>query len=145
MQVILTPQRVTKKITRVSDKRWQTIIISGRNAAIILLLFRGIYGDRPDVVVSNVRLFCLLFMLDWTSAIWSDKNEPVTETGTWYRGMASPYSYDYYLYIKDSFKNKSAEEAWLSKRRILYHVRFDGEDGELSEGQKTRRLKYVNL
>ena len=96
-------------------------------------------------MVSNVRLFCLLFMLDWTSAIWSDKNEPVTETGIWYRGMASPYSYDYYLYLKDTFNRKSDEEIWQSKRRILYHVRFEGKDEELSEGAKGAASKVCNF
>ena len=132
-QATLTPYRcIADKETveeTASPVYADKIYLHDKNADIIELLINKIYGCREDVVISNVRLFSLLFLLDWTSAIHSDKNEPITETGRWLLGKASPYPYDYFSYLKNNgvFKDTKDEEVWQSKRRLLFRVNFAGE------------------
>jgi hypothetical protein len=112
-----------------------TICLYDKNADIMEFLLNKIYGHRSGVVISNVRLFSLLFLLDWTAAIHSDAIEPVTATGQWLRGLASPYSLDYYTCLLEhgAFKDKpDVDEIWRSKRRILFHVNFTGEERNIS-------------
>jgi hypothetical protein len=108
-----------------------SVSIYDNNADIIEFLFNRIYGHREDVIISNVRLFSLLFLLDWTSAIHSDEIKPIT-TGRWLLGTGSPYSHDYYADLKDrkAFQRKEDEEIWQAKRRVLFSVNFEGEERE---------------
>ena len=122
------------RISAVTDnqaKKEGAIVIYDNNADIIEFLLNRIYGHREDIIISNVRLFSLLFLLDWTSAIHSDEIKPVT-TGKWLLGPGAPYSHDYYADLKNRmvFQRKEDEEIWQAKRRVLFSVNFEGEEQE---------------
>ena len=131
-QAILIPQRIIANKRTEPNTQGRTIKLYAENADIIELLFHKIYGSRGDVLISNVRLFSLLFLLDWTAAIHDKEVKSVTRTGRWLRGPASPYPRDYYEYLVNQgvFENKEDEEVWQAKRRCLFCVNFEGEENE---------------
>ena len=80
-QATLTPRSLAENKTTEKCFSNKPIKLYERNADVIELLFHKIYGSRDDVVISNVRLFSLLLLLDWTSAIHCDNATPVTARG----------------------------------------------------------------
>lgn len=93
------------------------------------LLFR-VYGERDDIVISNIRLFALLAILD--IGVGERSGETAT-SGKWKWGLATPYPVDYYSYLKENgwfsdgkgdLAQVNLEDIWQSKSRVVFSISF---------------------
>ena len=91
-------------------------------------LVRIIYGVREGYVpISNVRLFTLLFLFDWSCLV---RGLPTfTPSAQWRMGSVCAYPLDYYAYFKNKgyFEGKARaerERIWQADSRVLMQMSF---------------------
>ena len=111
-------------------------------------LLRQIYNVKEGYVfISNVRLFTLLFLLDWTCLIHG--TSPFTSSAQWRMGRACAYPYDYYLELKNSgyFEGEEGTEReliWQANCRIIMQVGVNTPDTE-TDLDDTQRKAIDNV
>ena len=103
-------------------------------------LIRRIYGTREDgwVPISNIRLFTLVFLFDWSCMI---RGVPSFTSAQWLMGRACAYPLDYNTYFerKGDFEGNGAKRRkniWRANSRVLFQISFDIREPQAEYGSE---------
>ncbi len=113
-----------------SENKGPCFAINDKIADILKLLLYRVYGEHDHIIISNIRLFALLVIVDIGTG---ERSGETVTSGRWKRGKATPYPVDYHDYLKvngwftekkGDFSQEFLENIWQSKSRVIFDISF---------------------